>query len=162
MGWGLSWLALSSPVPKMGMPLVSQAQPRSQILFTPDGAIDRVPDNLKLAESTYLETCATCHIGVSPAVFPTETWKALLLDPNHYGVTISLVDPFRRLIWNYLQAFSRSQGEVESVPFRLSQSRFFKALHPNVKLPETINLKGCVSCHPGVEQYHYQNYKTES
>lgn len=158
MGWGLSLLAQSSPVPDR---LASRPETQLMAQVTPkalpyDGAIDAVPNNLKLAESVYLENCATCHIGVPPAFLPTETWKSILLDSNHYGITIQpLFNPFRQLVWNYLLNFSRSVFATETVPSRVGQSRFFKALHPGVTLPQTVSLKGCVSCHPGAGQYHF-------
>lgn len=162
MGWGLSLMAQSSPVPTRlsttefpaPSPQLAQATPAA---LPYDGAIDPVPNPLKLSESVYLENCATCHIGVPPAFLPTETWKAILLDSNHYGITIQpLLNPFRQLVWNYLLNYSRGVFAAESVPSRVGQSRFFKALHPNVTLPQTVSLKGCISCHPGANQYHFR------
>jgi Dihaem cytochrome c len=162
MGWGLSLLAQSSPVPTIVAQQSTQPQSVSPRNLAKDGAIDAVPEGLQLAESVYLENCATCHIGIPPGVLPTETWKGLLLDPNHYGIKIALlVDPFRRLTWNYLQTFSRPQAPEEAVPFLVSQSKVFKALHPGVKFSQPVNLKGCVSCHPGAEQYHYRSLSPE-
>lgn len=156
MGWGLAWLAQSSPIPATA-PLTQTMAQKAGAKFLPDGAIDPVPENLTLAQSTYLENCATCHIGVPPGVLPTETWRVLLRDPNHYGVELKpLFNPFLQLTWQYLQTYSRSEAAEETVPFRVSQSRFFKALHPGVNLPQNLQLKACLECHPGADQFHFR------
>lgn len=119
--------------------------------------VDPVPSQLGLGEELYLENCSTCHIAVPPSVLPTQTWKQLLLDSNHYGSEIQLlVDPSRLLVWNYLQAFSRPIGDTQ-VPYRVGQSRYFKALHPRVQLSEPISLDSCMTCHPGANAYNFRS-----
>ncbi len=42
----------------------------------------------------------SCHIAIPPTVLPTQTWRNLLEDPQHYGATLKpLVDPPRILVW---------------------------------------------------------------
>ncbi|MGK7923061.1 MAG: diheme cytochrome C [Trichodesmium sp.] len=125
--------------------------------------VDVVPKRHQLGLSLYLENCATCHIAVPPQVLPTETWQIILRDSQHYGVQLpSLVDPPRQLIWNYLQVSSRRKSQQdERIPYRISSSRYFKALHPKVELPQQINIKGCVSCHPKVNNFDFRTLSSE-
>jgi hypothetical protein len=94
---------------------------------------------------------------------PTETWRRLLLEPEqHYGKQLQqMIGPSLLIVWEYLQTFSRPQTTKEPTPYRVSQSRYFKALHPRVKLPQTVNPGSCVSCHPGAAQYNYRSLTPE-
>ncbi len=124
--------------------------------------VDRIPDRYQLGQQLYLENCATCHIGLPPQVLPTETWRRLLQDPQHYGQTLKLlVDPPRLLVWNYLQTFSRPQTKEEELAYRVASSRYFKALHPKVKMSQPANISSCVTCHPGVSQYNFRKLTAE-
>ena len=126
------------------------------------GTVDRIPQRYQLGQQLYLENCATCHIGLPPQVLPTETWRRLLQDPQHYGQTLKLlVDPPRLLVWNYLQTFSRPQGKEEELAYRVASSRYFKALHPRVKMSQPTNISSCVTCHPGVSQYNFRKLTAE-
>jgi hypothetical protein len=126
------------------------------------GTVDVVPDRYKFGQELYLENCATCHIGVPPAVLPTQTWRDLLQDSQHYGVEITpLIDPPRRLVWNYLQTFSRQVAVDEKVPYRVFESQYFKVLHPKVELPQKLNLSSCVTCHPGASQFNFRSLTAE-
>ncbi len=144
MGWGLA--------------TITGAQPTQ----TEIGTVDVVPERYQLGQELYLENCATCHIAVPPAVLPTQTWQRILQDSQHYGVNIKpLVDPSRLIVWQYLQTFSRSQAKEEETPYRLNESRYFKALHPQVKLPRPIELSSCVSCHPSAADYNFRSLTPE-
>lgn len=139
LGWGFSQ-AIEAP------------KPSAEI-----GTVDVVSGNLKLAEQAYLENCATCHIGIPPAVFPTQTWRDLLQDSQHYGATLTpLVDPERSLVWNYLKTFSRQALEDDRIPYRVNESKALKILHPKVDLPRPLTLSSCISCHPGTNQYNFR------
>lgn len=144
MGWGLA--------------AITSAQPTQ----TEIGTVDVVPERYQLGQELYLENCATCHIAVPPAVLPTQTWQRILQDSQHYGVNIKpLVDPSRLIVWQYLQTFSRSQAKEEETPYRLNESRYFKALHPQVKLPRPIELSSCVSCHPSAADFNFRSLSPE-
>lgn len=134
-----------------------------RVMATPTiGTTDPVTAEYTLGQELYLENCATCHIGIPPAVLPGETWRRLLLSTEHYGVVIPpLLDPTQTLIWNYLRDYSRGLNEGEAVPYRLAESRYFKALHPQVDLPQPLQLTGCVSCHPGAERYDFRSLTPE-
>jgi hypothetical protein len=139
---------------------VSGLRARSQVIVI--GSVDPVPPGLQLAQDAYLENCATCHIGVPPAVLPTETWQQLIQDPQHYGVEIKpLQNPYRSLVWNYFRTFSRPKLINENIPYRLAQSRLFTALHPKVKFSQPIRLGSCVTCHPGAAKYDFQTLTSE-
>ncbi|MEA5574909.1 cytochrome C [Anabaena sp. UHCC 0451] len=126
------------------------------------GTVDVVPIQYQLGQELYLENCATCHIGIPPAVFPTQTWKNLLEDSQHYGAQLKpLVDPQRLLVWKYLSTFSRLHLQDDSTPYRLKESRYFQALHPGVKLPRPVQISSCVSCHPGVNDYNFRKLTAE-
>lgn len=133
------------------------ATPTSEV-----GTVDVVPAQYQLGQEMYLENCSTCHLALPPAVLPTQTWKNLIEDTQHYGVQIKpLVDPPRILIWRYLAAFSRPQRKDEQIPYRLSSSRYFKALHPKVKLPNPIQVGSCVDCHPSARDFNFRRLTPE-
>ena len=126
------------------------------------GTVDVVPERYKLGQQLYLENCATCHIALSPAVMPSQTWRSLLQDANHYGVTIKpLGNPEVQIVWKYLRDYSRPLGAEEPVPYRVSQSSTFKLLHPRVKFPERASLITCISCHPGAGTYDFRSLSAE-
>ncbi|MFH7030650.1 MAG: cytochrome C [Heteroscytonema crispum UTEX LB 1556] len=126
------------------------------------GTVDVVPAQYQLGQQLYLENCASCHIALPPAVLPTQTWKNLLQDSQHYGAQLKpLIDPPRILVWRYLQTFSRVQLQDESTPYRVNDSRYFKALHPGVKLPRPVQIGSCVSCHPSASDYNFRRLSSE-
>ena len=126
------------------------------------GTVDVVPAQFQLGQELYLENCSNCHIPIPPAVFPTQTWKNLLQDSQHYGAQLKpLVDPPRILVWRYLSTFSRAQLRDEQTPYRLSDSRYFKALHPKVQLPRPIQVGSCASCHPSATDFNFRSLSPE-
>ncbi|MGB3789801.1 MAG: hypothetical protein WA949_17450 [Phormidesmis sp.] len=117
---------------------------------TPDsyGMVDPIDSRFEASYRIYLNECATCHVALPPAVLPTQTWQTLVTDPAHYGLTLTDITAFeKQLIVNYLQAYSRSQPSRDPLPFKLADSDYFHALHPNVTLPQPLNLRTCASCH---------------
>ncbi len=126
------------------------------------GTVDAVPAQYKLGQELYLENCSSCHIAIPPAVFPSQTWKNLLEDSEHYGAQLKpLVDPPRTLVWRYLSTYSRSLQKDEQIPYRFHNSRYFKALHPQVKLPQPIQASSCVTCHPSASNYNFRSLTKE-
>lgn len=133
------------------------ANPNSAI-----GTVDVVPARYQLGQELYIENCSTCHIALPPAVFPTQTWKNLLDDSQHYGAQIQpLFGLQRSLVWKYISTFSRLQLADENTPYRLHRSRYFRALHPGVKLPKPVKMGSCVSCHPGANDYNFRKLTPE-
>ncbi|TFI52838.1 cytochrome C [Mastigocladus laminosus UU774] len=133
------------------------ATPTSEI-----GTVDVVPAQYQLGQELYLENCSSCHLALPPQVLPTQTWKNILQDSQHYGAQIQpLVDPPRILVWRYLSTFSRSIKEEEQIPYRVNNSRVFKALHPQVQLPRPVEINSCVSCHPGANEYNFRRLTPE-
>jgi hypothetical protein len=147
----------SSPAP------VNQTTPAPKALQPAAiGTVDVVPPSLKLGQELYLENCASCHLGLPPQILPTETWRQLIQDSQHYGAQIQpLVGPNRQLVWQYLRTFSRPQAAEEEIPYRIYQSRYFKALHPKVALPTRAGLTSCISCHPGGDKYDFRALSAE-
>ncbi len=139
----------SSPVP----PLKVEASELDSI-----GTVDPVSDRDRLGQTLYLEHCAACHMGIPPAVMPTQTWQALLQDPQHYGISIDLPqNPERRILWNYIKLASRPTADTfDRVPYRIGESRYFRALHPKVKFTEKQGLTTCISCHPSAKDFNFR------
>jgi cytochrome c553 len=146
LGWGL---ALTRP---------SQAA-------TPTDAkpTDVTPQNLQLAEETYLSRCATCHIALPPAVLATEVWKDIIVDTAHYNAPTwtPLRNPDLALTWRYLSTGSRPLNPGEQKIYRVARSRYFKVLHPRVQFKEPATLGTCVSCHPNATQFNYRDITPE-
>ena len=145
------------------MAKISTATTISQINSELISNVDVVPQRHRLGLSLYLENCSTCHVAVPPQVIPTESWQIILRDSQHYGVQLPLLmDPPRQLVWNYLQVSSRRKSQKdEIIPYKIARSRYFKALHPGVKLPQKLNIKGCISCHPKVENFDFRTLNSE-
>ena len=125
------------------------------------GTVDPVTEGDKVGQDLYLENCATCHVGLPPAIMPSETWRQLLQESQHYGATLAINRLDRQIIWQYLRKFSRPHAADEEVPYRIYQSRYFTALHPRVKLPTKAGLGSCISCHPGAGQYDFRSLSAE-
>ncbi len=126
------------------------------------GTVDVVPERFQVGQKLYLENCATCHIGIPPAVMPSQTWRQLIQDSQHYGASIQPVGvPEVQILWQYLREYSRPLAEGETTPYRIHQSRIFKALHPRVTFTEKISLTSCISCHPGAGAYDFRRLTAE-
>ncbi len=125
--------------------------------------VDVVEPEYQLGYELYLNTCSTCHIPIPPQVFPTQTWQQIIQDEQHYGATLQPLDgPSLLLMWKYLQTYSRSIPlKDEAIPYRFNRSRYFKALHPRVELPQPVTVNSCVSCHPGASEFNYRNLTPE-
>ena len=124
----------------------------------PYGMVDPIAPPLEASYRIYLNECATCHVALPPAVLPTQTWQILAIDPAHYGLTLTDITAFeRQLIVNYLQAYSRSHTSRDPLPFKLADSDYFYALHPQVALPQPLNLRTCTSCHLLATTQNYRN-----
>ncbi len=123
---------------------------------SPYGMVDPVAENHTVGYEIYVERCASCHVALPPAVLPTEAWATIVTDPAHYGVSLPDIPPFdQQLMVNYLQTYSRSYRSRGPTPYRLSDSDYFFALHPNVTLPQPLNLRSCVGCHLGAAEQDY-------
>ncbi|MEB3212646.1 MAG: diheme cytochrome C [Leptolyngbyaceae bacterium] len=143
-------------------PALVQTSSQDKAIPKIEGTVDEIPPRFEFGQQLYLETCATCHVGIPPAVMPTQTWVDLLDDTQHYGVQIPpLVDPGRLIIWQYLEQFSRTLRQEERTPYRIRNSRYFRVLHPRVEFNEPIRLAGCVSCHPGAPDFNYRQLTAE-
>lgn len=150
LGWGLAQATLPAE------PLASP-QP-----VDPSGAVDLVTERYRLGQQFYLENCATCHVGLPPAVMPSQTWADLLQDTQHYGVQIQpLLEPNLQIVWSYVSNYSRPVLKDERVPYRLEKSRYFKALHPKVEFTEPISVYTCAACHPAAAQFNYRSLTPE-
>ncbi|NEO25492.1 MAG: cytochrome C [Kamptonema sp. SIO4C4] len=127
-------------------------------------SIDPVPSELQLAQEVYVEKCGSCHLALPPETMPTQTWRDLLQNPqNHYGVNLEsqLISTDILIMWKYVRDFSRSIEEGEDPPFRVRDSRFFTALHPKVEFSQPITPQGCVSCHPGANEFNFRRLSSE-
>ena len=126
-------------------------------------SVDPVSKNYQLGQELYLQNCSSCHIAIAPEVLPTEAWRKILQKPQqHYGTKLpDMVGPERLLIWNYLRNFSRALATEEPMPSYIEQSRYFKALHPLVKLPKPTTIQTCTTCHAGVAELNYRTLTPE-
>ncbi|MEM9087979.1 MAG: cytochrome C [Cyanobacteria bacterium P01_F01_bin.53] len=128
----------------------------AQATTTPYGMVDPILSEQLTGYEIYIERCATCHVALPPALLPTQTWQTLVMDPAHYGVTLSVIDRFdQQLMLNYLQVYSRRHQGRGVLPYRLNDSTYFQALHPAVELPQPLNVRSCAGCHIGAPEQDY-------
>ncbi len=153
----------------MGVGLAQALEPKSNPLVPAGqaieiGTVDPVSDRDRLGQELYLESCKSCHLAIPPAVLPTQTWQALLQDSQHYGTTIDLPKgPERKILWNYLRNTSRPiANKEERIPYRVADSRYFKALHPKVKFETKAKLTTCISCHPSANDFNFRKLSAEA
>ena len=113
--------------------------------------------NLELSKQVYIENCSSCHIPIPAEVLPTTSWEQILNNPqNHYGQVLTPTNRITtHLIWNYLRENSRLLLSGEATPQYVTNSRYFKALHPQVDLPTPASNQTCISCHPQAKQLNY-------
>lgn len=161
LGWGIS-LAVQPPQPILAN---SQAEVQNSQLKTQDdiGTVDPITKRHQFGQELYLANCNSCHIALSPAVLPTSSWQKLLEDWNqHYGNQLPpIISTDLMLIWEYLKAYSRPLLANEKTPYRVSASRYFKALHPRVTLPRPLTMGTCITCHPGATKYNFRQLAPE-
>jgi hypothetical protein len=119
--------------------------------------------NEQLTRELYLEKCAICHTPIPAEVLPTATWQRILENPSdHYGTSLPRYNRIDTLLlWQYLRTYSRPIIKGESTPEYLKDSRYFKALHPQVNLPQNIGHQSCLACHPGAKQLEYRTLSVE-
>lgn len=149
LGWGLAG--------------IGQASDRNLFDAPEIGTVDPIPSRYTTGQQIYLENCASCHVAIPPAVLPTETWRELLLDEDHYGVRVDVLpSPQIYILWDYLQVFSRPKANPdETIPYRLEYSPYFRALHPNVDLERPVDIKNCATCHPGAENFDFRSLSSQ-
>lgn len=137
-------------------PLTSRVQTESFL------AASSISERYQTAQQLYMDTCGKCHIPISPSVLPSESWQKILENPDqHYGVSVDFIRLTQVLLWEYLATFSRPVSRNEPVPVFVTQSRYFKAIHPRVDLPKPATIKTCIACHPNAQQYDYQTLSSE-
>jgi Dihaem cytochrome c len=121
------------------------------------GTVDPIAPKYQRGQELYLKNCASCHIGLPPAVLPSQTWADLIQDPEHYGVQLPAIAAFDlRQMDQYLTTYSRPLREDESTPYRVGQARAFRALHPQVDLPKPLTIASCASCHPKADVFNFR------
>ncbi len=74
MGWGLATITSAQPVSTEEI-----------------GTVDIIPDRYQLGQELYLENCASCHIGIPPAVLPTQTWQRVKVETSLQQYILDLV-----------------------------------------------------------------------
>lgn len=121
------------------------------------------PNNYQVGQEIYLQNCSTCHTPIPAEVLPIETWQEILERPgNHYGTSLPPLSNLNvRLIWTYIRNSSRPLLEGELQPEFITQSRYFRALHPQVDLPQPVTHQSCILCHPGANQLDYISLSSE-
>lgn len=146
-----SWMVRAQPAPEK--PLEGKLESSREEPLAPQ---------YKLGRELYIKNCSYCHLVIPPEVFPSDTWRALLLDSYHYGRQVQIdFRPEKLLVWQYLRDYSRALQEKEPVPYYFAESRYFRALHPKVPLPKRPNTASCLPCHPGAKVGNYLRLSAE-
>lgn len=125
--------------------------------------IAQAGNNAELGKEFYIENCSRCHIPLPAEVLPTDTWQKILENPSdHYGESLpKMVSITVRLIWSYLRFYSRPSLEGEVTPEFVTNSRYFKALHPLVELPKPVSYQSCQICHTATATLDYRRLTPE-
>ncbi|MBD3882910.1 diheme cytochrome C [Phormidium tenue FACHB-886] len=162
LGWGWSQAALPQPLSQSQVPAQTAPTQAAPAQTAPVETTDPVPERYQLGQQLYLENCATCHVALPPAVMPTRTWAEIMPDSSHYGVQITPLSSLSlQVAWQYISTYSRPLNPGEEVPYRLRQSRYFKALHPKVEFSQPITVSSCAACHPAAAQFNYRSLTRE-
>lgn len=134
----------------------------SKVLSYPLAQVNNVT-NYQLGQELYVQNCSGCHIPIPAEVLPTDTWQEILEKPGkHYSTALPKLSSINtRLIWSYLKTYSRPSLERELKPEFVTQSRYFKALHPQVDLPKPVTHQSCILCHPGAKKLDYISLSSE-
>ena len=129
----------------------------------PNVLMAQADENADLGRDFYLKNCSSCHIPIPAEVLPTDTWQKILEQPSdHYGVSLpNMININVRLIWSYLRSYSRPSLEGETTPEFITNSRYFKALHPLVDLPRPVSYQSCKLCHTGTATMDYRSLTLE-
>ena len=152
-GWSAIVLCLASIVFSLMLSLAIETPAQTT---SPYGMVDPVAEDHTVGYQIYIERCATCHVALPPAVLPIESWQAVLGDRAHYGVSLPNIPRFdQQLMQGYLQTYARRYQNRGTTPYRLAESDYFLALHPNVDLPQPLNLRSCTSCHLRATEQDY-------
>jgi hypothetical protein len=131
----------------------------AQAMDPPTGSVDPIAPEFQAGHALYVQHCGTCHIALPPALLPRQTWETLITDTAHYGLTLDPLPRFdSQLIWNYLKVYSRPNPDSRIPPFRLRESPYFLALHPQVEFPQPVTLESCISCHPTARAFNFRNW----
>ena len=119
--------------------------------------------NNSIGQEIYLENCRSCHVPIPAQVLPTQSWQEILTNPqNHYGQALpTSVKVMSGLIWTYLKEYSRPANSGEVLPQYVTNSRYFKALHPQVELPKPTRHQNCTTCHPSANKLDYRTLSDE-
>ena len=129
----------------------------------PNLFIAQLESSSDLGREFYVENCGSCHIPIPAEVLPTDAWQKILEQPrDHYGENLpKMVNITVGLIWNYLRSYSRPSLEGETTPEFVTNSRYFKALHPLVDLPKPSSHQSCKLCHPAAATLDYRSLTPE-
>ncbi len=162
LGWGIA-LTLGQATPSLALEGTATKDFIAQATSEEIGTVDPINPNYQLGKELYLDNCASCHVPLPPEVLPSETWRRLLQEQQqHFGVQLKpMIGPSLVLMWNYIRAYSRPEKEGKPLPYRISESPYFKALHPRVKFPQTVKPASCVTCHPAAPEFNYRRLTPE-
>ncbi len=124
------------------------------------GTVDAVAANQQAGRDRYIAQCSTCHLPVPPAVLPRETWTTLMTDTAHYGVALELLPRFdQQLVLNYLRTYSRENWGSRIPAFRVADSAYFTALHPDITSDQPVRLSSCVACHDQADAGNFRRWQ---
>jgi hypothetical protein len=132
-----------------------------------DGGAHTLP---KLANKTWQQECASCHIAYAPSFLPKASWRRLMsgLD-QHFGENASLdpatqADILRFLEANAADAGTSSMGRrvmqgmnANEAPLRITETRWFVRKHDEVSRATWArksigSAANCAACHRQAEQ----------
>ena len=120
-------------------------------------------NNLSVGQELYLENCSSCHVPIPAQVLPRESWQDILNQTqNHYGQALSpSIKATAGLIWTYLYRYSRPVNPEETIPQYVANSRYLRALHPQVELPKPTTHQTCTVCHPMAAKLDYRTLSSD-
>ncbi|MBP0022142.1 MAG: cytochrome C [Cyanobacteria bacterium SBLK] len=138
-------------------PVYSQSPEQMSFLKS----VDPVPEGVGFARDVYVDRCGECHIALPTEILPTESWRSILQElPQHYNTTTrQIISPEIILMWNYIQLFSRTYGDSDDPPFRIDDSRYFRALHPKVNFQQIQTANTCTTCHDRASEFNFRSLR---
>ena len=126
--------------------------------------------------STYKESCGTCHFTYQPELLPSASWgKILDRFDDHFGEQIDLDQESKEIITDYLRANSAEHSSAKravkimrslrgQTPMRITDVPYIREKHQDDDIPADAftrksvgSMSNCIACHTTAKNGIYED-----